>query len=662
MCGIAGIFKQTESADIEQNEIQSMVSMLNHRGPDESGIYLDSKIALGHTRLSIIGLDDGSQPMSNEDGSLWIVYNGEAFNYLELKAGLVQKGHRFRTTTDTEVVLHLFEEYGPSCLEKINGQFALAIWNSKNHTLFLARDRVGIRPLFYCQVDGRFFFASEIKAIFACPQVPRELELTALSQVFTFWTTLNHQSVFKGIKELPPGHYLTLGAGAEKPKPYWELPYYPQGERWMGTEEEACEELSYLLKDAIRLRLRADVPVGAYLSGGLDSSIITSLISGHFNNKLRTFSLSFEEKAFDETIYQTQMVESLKTDHRQILARNDHIQALLPKVVWHSEKPLLRMGPVPLFLLSGLVKENGFKVVLTGEGADEIFGGYNIFKEAKVRAFWAKERGSRSRPLLLQRLYPYIFTNPSRTKFLLEKFFSVQGESALDPFFSHRVRWDGGSKNLKFLSKEAQACLADYDPIHALAETLPDDFNKRDLLSRAQYLEIQLFLSNYLLSSQGDRVGMGNSIELRLPFLDYRLIDFSMRLPPHWKIKGLNEKYILKKAFAVILPREILDRPKQPYRAPIHQSFFSSRDNDYLEEILSFEKVARSGYFDPLKVRNLVDKYRKPANIPSESQNMALMAILTTHMIDQQFIGTDQFCNREITKPSRIVCRKVVGG
>jgi len=662
MCGIAGILNLGGAGGIELDDVVRMVSILNHRGPDESGVYLDPHVGLGHARLSIIGLADGAQPLANEDDTLWIVYNGEAFNYLELKDDLVRKGHRFRTSTDTEVVLHLYEEYGPKCLAMINGQFALAIWNTRTRELFLARDRVGIRPLYTCRVANRFYFSSEIKALFTNPEVPRQLDLQALSQVFTFWTTLNRKTVFTGIDELPPGHYLTVGAEPSKPEPFWTLPYYPPEQRWSGSMDEAREELVHLVKDAVRLRLRADVPVGAYLSGGLDSSIITSLIARNFNNRLRTFSLSFQEAAFDETSYQQQLAGHLGTDHRQVLVDNDQIREHLPRVIWHSETPLLRMGPVPLYLLAGLVRENGFKVVLTGEGADEVFGGYNIFKEAKVRAFWARDPDSRIRPLLLQKLYPYIFTDPTRTRFLLEKFFAVNQRSPDDAFFSHRIRWEGGGKNLMFLSREAQNALSGYDPLDDFRQTLPSGFDRRDLMARAQYLEMELFLSNYLLSSQGDRVGMGHSIELRLPFLDYRVIDFAMRLPPHWKIRGLREKYLLKRAFTDILPKEIVDRPKQPYRAPIHQVFFKGGQESILEEYLSRDQIVRGGYFDPLKVANLLGKYRKSGvTAPSESQNMALMGILTTQILDSQFISARSFDAVKTITPVRLVCRGGTG-
>jgi asparagine synthase (glutamine-hydrolysing) len=638
VCGIAGIVNVSSSQQPQMESIVSMLSPLRYRGPDESGVFLDDDVALGHVRLSIIGIDGGTQPICNESGNLWIVYNGEAFNYIELKQDLITRGHRFTTQTDTEVLLHLFEEYGPSCVEKINGQFALAIWDSSKKELFLARDRVGIRPLYYSWSGGRLIFASEIKALLAVAGT-RQLDLQALSQVFVLWTTLPGRTVFQGVHELPPGHFLHLKGGGGEPRRYWGIPFHPQGEGGELSMADAAEELQELLSDAVRLRLRADVPVGAYLSGGLDSSIIATLIHRHCSSHLKTFSLGFETAAFDESPYQKELIDFLSTDNRQVLVSNDEIRKLFPQTVWHCEKPLLRTSPVPMLVLSRLVRSEGYKVVLSGEGADEILGGYNIFKEAKIRAYWGRSPGSQTRPLLLERLYPYVFNNPARGRSFLQDFFAVTPEQLSDPLFSHWVRWDGGRKNLGFLSDSALDTLSGYDPTAEVSRFLPDDFSRRDLLSRAQVLEMELFLSNFLLSSQGDRVGMAHSIEMRHPFLDYRVIDFAFRLPAHWKIRGLNEKYLLKRAFSGQIPESIRTRPKQPYRAPIRELFFAGAPSDYVDELLSESALQKTGYFNPGKVARLYAKFRNSsASFSSEFQNMALVGVLSTQLLHQQFI------------------------
>ena len=639
MCGIVGILNTKSKEPIEQGLLARMIAIIRHRGPDECGIYLDNHIGMGNARLSIIGIKGGVQPICNEDGSLWIVYNGEAFNYIELKEDLIKKGHTFTTETDTEVILHLYEEHGPQCLEKINGQFAIAIWDSLKKELFLARDRVGIRPLFYCQANGKFIFGSEIKSIFLNQDVKREIDPEALCQVFTFWTTLTPRTIFKGIYELSPGHYMIIKDEQIIQKPFWNIPYYEKEERWNGSIEEAEEELKNLLKDAVRLRLRADVPVGAYASGGLDSSLVTAFIAKYFNNRLRTFSMSFQEALFDETPFQESLTTFLGTKHSQALITNSLIRDHFPEVIWHCETPLLRTAPVPLFLLSQLVRENNFKVVLTGEGADEVFGGYNIFKEAKVRHFWGKRPESKLRPLLLERLYPYVFKDPARSRYFLQQFYSVAREDLQDPFFSHRIRWKNGRKNVSFFSEPAIDVLANYDPLNEAADRLPSGFYTRDYLSKAQFLEMNIFLSNYLLSSQGDRVAMAHSLEIRLPFLDYRVIDFAFRLPDQWKIKGLNEKYLLKHASNGLVPKEISERVKKPYRAPIYEAFFRTKSPGYMNDLLSEGYLKKAGYFNEKKVKRLVEKFKRPDQaVSNEIQNMALAGILSTQLVHQQFI------------------------
>lgn len=639
MCGIAGVLNLNGSRPISEDLLLRMLAVIRHRGPDESGAYFDSYVSLGQVRLSIIGINSGTPPITNENNSVWIVYNGEMFNFVELKEELLKKGHRFVTETDTEVVLHLYEEFGPGGLEKINGEFAFAIWDSNKKELFLARDRVGIRPLYYCRGGNEFLFASEIKSIFMDPKIDRAIDLRALDQIFTFWTTLTSKTIFKNIFEVPPGHYLIIKDGSIKQIPFWNIPYVPQQEILNITLEEAKEELKHLLQDAVRIRLRADVPVGAYASGGIDSSITTALISKNFNNRLKTFSIGFQSDKFDESSYQKELNDYLSTDHYQMLATNFEIGKYFADVTWHCEKPLLRTAPVPLFLLSRLVSESGYKVVLTGEGADEVFWGYNIFKESKIREFWARRPESVLRPLLLERLYPYIFENPTRARVFFHRFYHVKKDDLNDPFFSHQRRWQATGKNALFFSDEVRIALNGYDPLVDLTILLPGDFTSRDVLSRAQFLEMDIFLSNYLLSSQGDRVAMAHSLEIRLPFLDYRVVDFASRLPAKWKINGLNEKYILKQSFADLIPDSIKSRVKQPYRAPIREVFFQNGSSELMHDMLSDGYLKKARLFNPEKVNRLVERYRKKAgNLENEIQNMALVGILSTQLVYHQFV------------------------
>lgn len=628
MCGIVGVLNQTDCSPVEQSTLLQMLEMIRHRGPDGFGIYRDPYIGLGNARLSIIDLEGGDQPIGNETGDKWIVFNGEIFNYIELRPELEKRGHGFTTNSDTEVILHLYEDFGPECLSRLNGQFALAIWDSNERSLFLARDRVGIRPLFYTVNGSYLVFGSEVKAMLAHPSVRAEIDLDALAQVFTFWSVQSPKSIFKGIQELPPGHYLVSKDGRIEVKPYWNMDF---------TEElpprspaEYLEELESLLVDASRIRLRADVPVGAYLSGGLDSSITAAIIQKYTDTHLDTFSISFSDPDFDESYYQLYMADYLGTDHHSVYCTHEDIGQIFPEVIWHTETPILRTAPAPMYLLSKLVREHNYKVVLTGEGADEFLAGYDIYKEALIRRFWAKNPASQIRPLILSKLYPDIQgLGGSRSAYQMA--FFKRGLTETDsPYYSHVIRWNNTSRNLRFFA--SPPALLDYQAANIAAPNpcwAP--------LAQAQYLEVNTFLSPYLLSSQGDRMAMGHSVEGRYPFLDYRVIEFNNRLPHEVKLRGLTEKWLLKQLGKKLVPETIWKRYKRPYRAPIQRSFFSQKPPDYVMDLLSEEALQESGYFNPEAITSLVSKAQSGAKL-SEVDDMALVGALSTQLVYQQFV------------------------
>ena len=453
MCGIIGIFNRTSGSEPSESQLRRMLAMISHRGPDEFGIYLDGPVGLGNARLSIIDLSGGQQPIANEDGTLWVVFNGEIFNYVELRADLEALGHRFSTRSDTEVLVHLFEEYGPQCLSRLNGQFAFAIWNTRDESIFLARDRLGVRPLFYTTCDGDLIFGSEIKAILADSRVCGEIDPMTLDQIFTFWSPLSPRTIFKGIMELPPGHYLTSRRNEFTVRSYWEINFPDTGKPVLVqslSSEECLSEFYEILVNAAQIRLRSDVPVGAYLSGGLDSSLIASIIRNHSSNRLHTFSIAFNDTNFDESIYQRQVANFLGTDHQVVEATHADIGRVFPEVVWHTETPLMRTSPAPMFMLSKLVRESGYKVVLTGEGADEFLAGYDIFKEAKVRRFWARQPQSKMRPRLFQRLYPEISGLGLNNPAMLAAFFQGALKDLHLPYYSHTIRWRNNRRACRF--------------------------------------------------------------------------------------------------------------------------------------------------------------------------------------------------------------------
>ena len=636
MCGIAGIFNNHISNG-DLSITGKMIRLLRHRGPEETGLYVDNHISLAHARLSIIDLSEGVQPIHNEDKTLWIIFNGEIFNYPELRQDLIKSGHKFYTKTDTEVIVHLYEKYGTDCLQKLNGQFAFAIWDSVKHELFLARDRVGIIPLFYRKNNKTISFASEIKALLADPTIKRNLNARALDQIFTFWTTLGDNTFFEDIYELPPAHYLLTDLNNFIIENYWELQFAHSGNYQDFKRNDLIDQVEELLLDSVRIRLRSDVPVGSYLSGGLDSSGITSFIKNKFNNKLNTFGITFEDKRFDESFYQEKVVEYLNVNHSELFINNKDISSNFESVLWHTEKPLLRTAPVPLFLLSSLVHRNNYKVVLTGEGSDEVFGGYNIFREAKIRNFWSKYPESKLRPLLLGKLYPYIFKDKRLGKTTTE-FFRSGITDPNNPLFSHLIRWNNTSRIKLFFSDEFKSGLNGYNALANLIELLPDEFNNWDYLAKAQYLEIIVFMSNYLLSSQGDRMAMANSVETRTPFLDHRIIELMSTVDPEFKLNLLNEKYILKEVFRNKLPSEILTRPKHPYRAPIEKGLLGG-DKKLEEQYLSENNLEKTGIFDLNKVSLFLKKIRK-AESTSEIDAMSLAGILSTQIIYEKFINS----------------------
>ena len=521
-------------------------------------------------------------------------------------------------------------------LSRLNGQFAIAIWDRDKRELFLARDRVGIRPLFYTRVGESFVFGSEIKALMEFPGIRLELSPQAIRQYYTFWTALTPNTAFENVYELPPGSYLICNEKGTQVHRFWELPLYEPDKYVYKRVEEAAEAFEEVFEDAVRLRLRADVPVAAYLSGGIDSSVTTSFIKKISPGNLKTFSIGFSDKDFDESSYQNLAVSYFNTEHSSVQCRAEDISENFKKVVWHTEAPLLRTAPTPMMLLAGHVRANNIKVVITGEGADELLGGYNIFKEAKIRNFWAKDPNSKYRPLLLKNLYPYLPQMKDANSNALKLFFGYRLGDTGHPFYSHLLRWNNTSRIANYLSPDYRDRIGNYSPLADLEAQVGHSLDPYDYLSKAQWVELNIFLSGYLLSSQGDRMGMANSIEGRYPFLDYRVMELCMQFDPDLKLHGLNEKYLLKKMMKGRLPEQILNRPKQAYRAPI-QSVFMAESAKAQLAYASEKALHASGIFNPEHVAGLLKKLQTGDRV-SEVDNMALTAVLSTQMLHELFV------------------------
>ncbi|MEZ4386853.1 MAG: asparagine synthase (glutamine-hydrolyzing) [Candidatus Krumholzibacteriia bacterium] len=673
MCGICGAVALTGTLDLPARLPERMIGTLRHRGPDEFGAWRDERAFLGHARLSIIDLASGQQPLCAEDDRHWIVFNGEIFNYPELTAELESHGHVFRTRSDTEVIVHAYQEWGERCVERFNGQFAFAIWDRQAGTLFLARDRFGIRPLFVARVGRVLLFASEMKALFAWPELARVLDPSRLSEVFTYWVNIAPATLFAGVAQLPPGHTALVSgpAAVAGPPPaplpaclrirrYWHPRFLPAREDAQHPDRQARVGMARTVREKLEaaavIRLRADVPVGAYLSGGLDSSATAALVNHCTDNRLHTFSVGFEDRAFDETQWQHAMAAHLGTEHSAIQVGADAIAGRFDEVIWHAETPILRTAPSPLFSLSGLVREHGWKVVLTGEGADEVFCGYNILREAKVRRFWSRQPGSPHRPRLLTRLYPYLAQSPPR---FLQQFYGQGLDRPDDPCFSHRPRWQNTGMMTTFLVPEALAALERGEPEQRLCEALPTEFAGWGAVARAQYLEMTTFLAGYLLSSQGDRMLMGNSVEGRFPFLDHELAEAALAMPAAARLPLLREKQLLKDAVADLVPAAIASRPKQPYRAPDSSAFTAGAGRVLADLALDPAAVAATGFWQPDRVASLVRKWHA-GRLTSARENMAFIGVLSTQLLARAFgPAFDERVERSALAPDELVWRRL---
>jgi asparagine synthase (glutamine-hydrolysing) len=637
MCGFAGIYNLTEDHDSRYALVEKMIDSVSYRGPDDKNIYLDEHIAFAHTRLSIIDIAGGRQPMFNEDGTVCVIFTGEIFNYRELRVDLRRSGHKFKTESDTEVLVHLYEDYDTEFVHHLNGQFAIALWDKINKKMILARDRTGIRPLFYHEHNGTLYFSSEVKSLFTNPTIRSAMDPVTLAETFTFWSPLPGKTIFKSIKTLHPGEILVARAGETRKYKYWDWNFSDSGKNI--CELSKCEdELYQVLIDSVSIQTRADVPIGVYLSGGIDSAIIAGIIRQVYNKPLKTFSVTFEQDEFNEQKYQDLMARELGSQHQSLVCRRSDIGINFPKCIWHMETPVLRTAPVPLMLLSELVHSHDIKVILTGEGADEVFCGYDIFKESKIMEFWFRNINSSVRSLLFKRLYPYLKNSPTAIDAYTREFYIKNLANLGLPYFGHLPRWETTGRIRKFFSPHIKDEIKNWSPYDSIPGMYPEHHVRWDTQQKTQYTEAQTLLSGYILSSQGDRVSMANSVECRHPFLDNNVVEFANNLPSNFKLLGLREKHILKQAVSSIVPEVIMDRSKQPYRAPDSGSFFEDgKPMDYVSQLFSRENIDDSGLFDSRAVNKLYNKCAEGRSL-GFIDNMAFIGILSTLLVHHQFI------------------------
>lgn len=600
MCGIAGIFHY-DNKPADQNTIHKMCEVIKHRGPDDEGLYVNGSIGLGMRRLSIIDLQTGHQPIHNEDKTIRVVLNGEIYNFQELRSKL-EANHKFYTKSDTEVIVHLYEQYGEKCVEHLRGMFAFAIWDEKNNKLFLAKDRVGKKPLYYTLQDGALIFASEIKSILECLKHTPEIDREAIDLFLTYQYIPSPKTIFKGIFSLLPAHTLACDkSGNLNATKYWDLDYSKKTDL---SFAEACDKTKELLKEATELRMISDVPLGAFLSGGHDSSIIVGLMSELSTKPVKTFSIGFEEAEFSELKYARIVAGHFKTEHREFVLKSDFID-LLPKLVWHYGQPYADSSALPSYLVSHETRKH-VTVALNGDGGDESFGGYLRYKALKGSMYFSFpfQLIGRSATEKLASLLPHTETTQGHNMFR----YAYRLITALsEPPEMRNIYWHC------FFTDDAKKLLYSDDMKAHLKQSafnyMKDIFSQapaKDLLDKTFYTDIHAYLPEGLLVKM-DIASMANSLEARSPFLDHKLMEFSASMPSSWKIKGLRTKHILKKTFNDFLPKEIINRKKMGFGIPVGK-WFQTSWKDLFRDIVLSEKALGRGYF---RRERLEEMYRE---------------------------------------------------
>lgn len=589
MCGICGVVSFEPDDALDNKIIKQMTDSLRHRGPDDEGYYQDTQAALGMRRLSIIDLLTGQQPIANETEKVWVVYNGEIYNFRQLRAELEQRGHVFKTNTDTEIIVHAYEEYGEACVRHFNGMFALAVWDAPNRRLFLARDRVGIKPLYYWVNGNKIVFGSELKALVQHPDVPRRVDPAALDLFLSLEYIPAPRTIYAGISKLLPGHTLVFEPGKLKLSQYWDVPYNP-----ITADEEACTEaLAELIQDAVRIRLVSDVPLGAFLSGGIDSSTVVAYMSQFSSEPVQTFSIGFEDDTYNELPYAEAVARRFETDHHfQVL--NPNIADLAESLVRHQDEPFADTSIFPTYLVSKLARDS-VKVVLSGDGGDELFAGYDTYLAERLYRYYGW-LPSLLRQQMLPSLANRIPPQPAK-KGIVNKFKRMVEGGALDPALQH-ARWmiflDNEEKRLLY-QPELRATL-DGKFTEALLAGYFDQSARFDRLAQQQYVDIKTYLADDILTKV-DRMSMAVSLEARVPLLDYRIVEFAMNLPSHMKLNGARTKVILRRVAQSLVPEMVLEKPKQGFSIPMKHWLRSSLKTLMLD-LLSPASLQQAGFFN----------------------------------------------------------------
>ena len=630
MCGICGKLIFDGEARISPELVKAMADTIHHRGPDDEGYYVSGPIGLGFRRLSIIDLQSGHQPLSNEDGTIRIVFNGEIYNFQELRTFLLSKGHVFKTQSDTEVIVHLYEELGPQCLEMLRGMFAFAIWDENAKTLFLARDRVGIKPLYYCLTDTSLVFASEIKAILADPSVNREIAPEIIDRFLTFLYLPGQETLLKGIRKLAPGHYLLVRDGKPVIKQYWDL-HFAEPTRSQGLKDAEADLLG-LLAETVGLHMIADVPVGVLLSGGVDSTGVLSFAVHGTDKKISSFTVGFSGGGVaDERPYARLAAETFGTQHHDMTISANDFAAFLPQYVWHMEEPVCEPPAIALYYVSKLAR-NYVKVLLSGEGGDEAFAGYSNYRNLvwleRVKRGLSPLNGAAARGLSFANS---VFHLPRVAKYV-----PLMNDRFPDYYYSRTsnpYRYTGNRLGKVYSADFGQAI----DREHTLepVRELQAHVRGQNTLDAMLYIDTKTWLPDDLLI-KADKMTMANSVELRVPLLDHRVLEFAASLPPNFKLKGFTPKYILKKALSQKIPQEIRDRKKTGFPVP-YESWLRNDLKDVVWDVLTDRRTVERGYFRKDAVERLLQ-----ANANGSDYSKEIFSLLSFELWQRTFLESEQ--------------------
>jgi asparagine synthase (glutamine-hydrolysing) len=650
MCGICGIAVPKQlNRHVSESRIVAMRDTLAHRGPDDAGLYLGEGVGLGHRRLSIVDLGGGRQPMTNENSRVWIVFNGEIYNHRDLRPELEERGHRYRTESDTETIIHLYEERGARAVESLSGMFAFAVWDSERRELLLARDRLGIKPLYYAlDGDGALYFASEIKSLIEARAAAPEINYHAIPDYLANHAPSGEETLFSDFKRLLPGHTLTWRDGVIEIRKYWDLSFAQNGHPAL-SDRGAIEQWTELFREAVRAHLMADVPLGVFLSGGVDSSAIAAVMSGMARGPVKTFSVGFAEREANELEYARMVARAFNTDHHEVIVGPDDFFAVMPKLIWHEDEPLGHLASVPLYFVSELAARH-VKVVLTGEGSDELMAGYyrywktvyNLSLGARYHG-WAPEA-------LRRAARDWIDCLPigSRLRHRLSRTF-LSREPDVESLYLDNFAVFSREQQLRLLTTEAKGRAGALDPYATTRRRLAQS-DATTTLNRLLYADTKIYLHELLMKQ--DQMSMAASLESRVPFLDHTLVEFTARLPERMKLRRLTTKYVLRRSMKGVLPEPILTRPKMGFPVPVG-AWFRGAYRSVIDDYALSARCRERGVFDPAFVRNLVAEHQSGARDHSQR----LWSLVNFEMWARQFIDGETHSHKATETERRVTKR-----